>query len=373
RRAQINAARQRLQTAKEMHFEEAGAEIELINGMANIQRQLIDLTQLELEIAQDALAITQADVRRTNALDTARRVHLERKRTLARISESSATDPLQRVLQDHLALSALRSRATAQRWLYRAGRALEYEINTPLGNALGRAVLGAFNSQEIDRLSACYQSIFSEYTSAFGVPQEFSTEVSLREMLGVTGPRKDRVTGEELSAAELFRRTLLTNQTIESDGSVRIQFSTNLMPSNGLWSTNVCDDKISSVKAQLVGDFQGDDEANIEILVEGASVMRRCDSEEIVGWDVKSASKAVIQTGVNDFGPTANTSLFGQSVARASWTLIIPSGDTSPPNRDLDLEHLTDIVLQISHRALPRREGSLGIDVSCLGNVGAGG
>lgn len=371
-RGQIEKTRQRLQTAKEMRFEAAGAEIELINGMAEIQRQLVDLTQLELEVVQEGLAIAQANLRRTNALDTAKRIHFERERILRRILDSSATDPTHRVLQDRLALQALASRATAQRWLYRAGRALEYEINTPLGDTLNRAVLGAFNSHEIERLSNCYQTILSEDRTSYGVPQDFSTTLSVRRMLGVTGPRTDEVTGKMLSAGELFRRILLTNQTLDTDGNVRIQFSTNLMPGNDLWSTNVCNDKITSVKAQLVGDFQGDDEAEIGLLVEGGAVMRRCDSEELIHWHLDSQAIAIVQAGTNTLGPTANTSLFGQSVARPSWTLVIPSGVNAPANKDLNLEQLEDIVLEITHRALPRREGRSRADIACLGSVGAG-
>jgi hypothetical protein len=100
--------------------------------------------------------------------------------------------------------------------------------------------------------------------------------------------------------------------------------------------------------------------------------MRRCDSEELVHWDIESPAIAVIQAGANDFGSSANTSLFGQSVARASWTLIIPSGTRAPANSDLNLEKLEDVVLEIAHRALPGREGGAGVDISCLGNVGAG-
>lgn len=371
-RTQINVARGRLETEKEMHFEQASAEIELINGMADIQRQLVDLRQLELEILQDCLATVQAALRRSNALDAAKRALVERQRIMDRIVESSAADPLHRVLQDKLALRALDSRAKAQQWLYRSGRALEYEINTPLGEGLGRAVLGAHNSQEMSRLRTCYQSLFADHLATYGTPQTFSTTLSVRELLGIAGDRKDEVTGETLSAGELFRRVLLQNQNLDRGGNVEFRFSTNLMPGNGLWSTNVCDDKVTQVRAQLVGDFQGDGEAEIDLRIEGGAVMRRCDSDDLIHWDIESPAVAVIQAGVNEFGPKANTSLFGQSVARASWTLIIPSGDLAPANADLDLETLEDIVLEIDHAALPRREGATSIDISCLGTIGAG-
>src|SRR5690606_26058599 len=85
-----------------------------------------------------------------------------------------------------------------------------------------------------------------------------------------------------------------------------------------------------------------------------------------------SQAIAIVQAGTNTLGPTANTSLFGQSVARPSWTLVIPSGVNAPANKDLNLEQLEDIVLEIAHRALPRREGGSRADIACLGSVGAG-
>jgi len=372
-RTQINVARQQLETAQQMRALADENKIELINGMAELQKQLIDSAQLELEMEQDTLAITQADLRRRNTLDRAKRLFDERLRSLDRISNSPLTDPTYRVLQTRLALQAVVSRANAQRWLYRAARALEYEINTPLGATLARAVLGAYNTAEADRLALCLTGIFNEYSAEFGIPQDFVTTVSVRKMLGITGPRTDEVTGEELSEGELFRRTILRNENIDAQGNVQITFSTNLQPGNDLWSTSVCDDKVATVQAQIVGDFQGDNEAEIKIALDGGSVMRRCDSEELIQWDISSAGLAVVQAGVNTFGEaTANTSLFGQSVARASWVITIPSGNVSPANGDLDFTTIEDVVLKVNHKALARQTQSIPLDISCLGTVGAG-
>jgi hypothetical protein len=102
--------------------------------------------------------------------------------------------------------------------------------------------------------------------------------------------------------------------------------------------------------------------------------MRSCDSDELIQWSIKSSVVPVIQAGVNTFGDARpNGSLFGQSAARASWTLVIPSGMSSPANSELDLEHIDDIVLKTTHRALPKRSGAVPLDVPCLGRVGAGG
>lgn len=373
-RTQINVARQQLQTAQEMRAVADENKIELIHGMAELQKQIIDTAQLELEMEQDTLAITQADLRRRNTLDRAKRLFDERLRALTRISESPLQDPIYRILQTRLALQAVKSRAEAQRWLYRAARALEYQINRPLGDALPRAVLGAYNNEQATRLVQCLNSIFSDYATDFGIPQEYTTTLSVREMLGLVARRVDEVTGQELSPGELFRQWILRNENIDTEGAVTVTFSTNLQPGNGLWATNVCDDKIASAQAQIVGDFQGDNEAQIVVALEGSGMMRRCDSDEIINWDMSAPQGAAIQAGVNTFGDAPpNTTLFGQSVARASWKITIPSGVTAPQNADLSLDKIEDIVLKISHRALPRQTQSIPLDVSCLGTVGAGG
>jgi hypothetical protein len=295
-------------------------------------------------------------------------------RDSSRISESPLTDPTFRILQTQQALQAATSRAEAQRWLYRAGRALEYEINTSLGTALPQAVLGAYSSSQAERLSRCLTGIFNDYSAEFGVAQEFSTTVSVREMLGFTAPRIDNVTGQTLTEGDLFRQWILRNENVDSQGNVNVTFSTNLQPGNELWSSNVCDDKIATVQAQLVGDFQGDNEAEIQIGLEGSSILRRCDSDELVTWSIDSSAQAVIQAGVNTFGEAKpSSSLFGQSVARATWNVTIPAGNIAPANSDLDLKSLDDIVLKVTHRALPRRNKSLPVSIACLGTVGAGG
>lgn len=373
-RTGITAERQRLQTAQELRALADTSKIELIGGMAELQKQLIDMEQLGLDIQQATLGVVQADVSRRNALARARRAFDERTRSLARIEQGRGLDPFGRVLETRLALQAFGSRATAQRWLMRAARALEYEINTPLGAALDRAVLGAYNSSEAARLRRCLTNIRAEHAAAFGTAQEFTTELSVREMLGILGPRNDEVTGETLSAGALFRAAVFTNENIDENGDVTVMFSTNLMPGNGLWSSNVCGDKVARVQAQLVGDFQGDNEAELHVQLSGGSVLRACGSGDLVNWELDSQARAVLQAGINDYGDAApSTSLFGQSVARASFTLVLPSALSAPANADLDLEHLDDIVLKITHRALPHQGAASTLDTACLGSVGAGG
>jgi hypothetical protein len=372
-RGGLEVQRQHLQTAQQMRFEQAGAAIELINGMANIQKETIDLTQLGVDIHQEAIAVLGAQLRVGNAIAEAHSALDERGRALALVQGDPANDPTFRILRDQEGLDLLAARAHAQQRLYLAGRALEYEINTPLSTIEG-AVLKAANNQQLSTLASCLETIFTEWGLSFGTPQTYSMTVSIRKMLGITGPRTDDVTGEQLSEGEQFRRYLLRNENLDGAGGVGISFSTNLQPGNGLWTTDVCADRIASVQAQLVGDFLGDNEAQVNIAISGDAVMRSCDSESLTSWafgstdSIAARSLAVVGAGVNSFGDSpANTSLYGQSVARAAWQILVPGPAAAPSNADVDIRKIDDIVLKFQHRALPHRRSGDRIDISCLG------
>jgi hypothetical protein len=212
---------------------------------------------------------------------------------------------------------------------------------------------------------------------AYGTPQSYVTQVSVRQMLGITGPRTDAVTGQTLSEGDQFRQILLRNENLDGKGGVGITFATDLQPGNGLWSTDVCEDRLSGVQAQLVGDFLGDNQAQVNLFLSGSGTMRTCDgTNDVVSWSLdggnasSSSAFAVIQAGVNTFGNAPpNTSLFGQPVARASWQLVVPGPDDAPSNSDVDLTHIDDIVLNFSHTALPSRSSPVNVDLSCLGGM----
>jgi hypothetical protein len=370
----LEARRQDLQTAQSMHMEQASASIELINGMGNIQKECIDLAQLSVEMQQDVIALDEARARALNAVEQARRIYNDKMKTEAVSALSPAHDPSFRLLRDQQALNLLNSRARAQRLLYLAGRSLEYEINTSV-NSLPGAVLNARNGLSMGQLTSCLKQIADGYQTAYGVPQGYNTVVSVRAMLGISGPRKDTVTGQELSEGEQFRQLLLQNQNLDGKGGVGLTFSTNLQPGNQLWSTDVCADRITSVQAQLVGDFLGDNEAQVNLSLAGAAVLRDCGGDNLLAWSFGnqsggSDSLAIIQAGVNTFGTAPeNASLYGQSVARASWRIVIPGLGSAPANADLDLNHLDDITLQIKHEALPQKDSPLSVDLSCLASI----
>ncbi|HEX9298213.1 MAG TPA: hypothetical protein VF881_20375, partial [Polyangiaceae bacterium] len=277
-RAGLEVQKQNLQTAQQMRFERAGAQIELINGMANIQKETVDLAQLGVDIQQDALGYAGALLQVQNKLDQVKRLLEERGRLLAQVSSDPANDPSFRILRDQDSLRMLTTRANAQRQLYLAGRALEYELNLPL-STIGGAIFRATRHDSLNDLATCFQSIFDSSRIAFGRPNDYTNAISVRKMLGIAGPRKDEVTGETLSEGMQFRELLLRNENLDGSGGVGVSFSTNLAPGNSLWASDVCADRIATVQAQIVGDFLGDNEARVQVVLAGDAVMRACDSD----------------------------------------------------------------------------------------------
>lgn len=368
----LSVARQDLQTAQQMHFERQTQVAEELDAQANIEKQNIDLAQFNVQIRQAAFDHTTAQLTLANALAEVQLL-LEERNEANRISTlDPAKDPSYRMIRDEAAIKMLGARARAQKYLFLAGRALEYELNTPIPDVM-KAALVARSASRMETLHSCLSTIPAGISSA----QSYTRQVSVRKMLGITSSRVDDCTGEELSEATQFQRALLAAGNLDDQGGVKLRFATNLMPGNDLWSTDVCNDRITTIRAQLVGDFLGDNEAQINLGLTGTAIMRTCDAE-VTSWSLGSDSVeglgtavAVIQAGVNDFGKaTANTSLYGQSVARAQWQLTIPSPKAAPTNSDLDLSSVDDIVLEITHEARPLGgTTALGADLSCLQQV----
>jgi hypothetical protein len=369
-RTGIEADRQAVQTAQDVRVQEDGAAVEVINGMAVIKGLMVDLAQQNVESREAVVAVLQTRVDAENALASAKHAAIERARALSRIGKSPLRDPTFRLLRNRAAEDALRSRADAQRSLFRAGRGLEYHLNQSIGEPLAQAVLNAFDAAEAGRLESCLQTIFDD-SQALPKVEAYTTEASVRRLLGIAGPRRDDVTGELLTEGEQFRRILLRNQNLDGAGGVGVELSLTLDPGNLLWSSNVCDDRLTQVEAQLVGDFLGDNQAEVQLDLEGGGVIRQCNGQGLMSWS--TVGHAVVQAGVNTFGTAPpNGSLQGLAVASSRWRVLIPGPAAAPTNADMDLLKLEDVVLRIHHKARPI-VANLGVaSFACLGTIGAG-
>jgi hypothetical protein len=377
--AGISEQKQQLETAQSMEAAQVSAETAYIDGMAAIQKETIDLQQMGIAMAEDQLQVVFVQVQVANLVAQAKELFTQRTQVLAAMASPTdiLDDPSYRLMADQYGLQIIAARAQAQEQLFETGSALQYEINQSLD--INGAVLNASNNTALTALSSCLENIYNEGRIAYGTPQTYTTTVSVRQMLGITGPRTDDVTGATLSEADQFQELLLRDANFDGTGAVSISFSTDLQPGNGLWASDVCEDHIVDVAAQLVGDQLGDNEAQVNLSQTGGSVVRACDgTDDLVTWSFGSSAGAsttfaVLQAGVNTFGEAPpNTSLFGQSVARASWRIVIPSPQEAPSNSDVTLTNIQDIVLKFDHQALPIQASPGSIDTSCLAQIGGG-
>ena len=117
----LEVSKQEVQTAQQMHFEKASAQIELIDGMGAIQKETIDLAQLGVDIQETIVGVHEARARAVNAVMQAKRIFEERGQALAVSSLNPAHDPSFRIMRDSLSLQLLSARAVASRQLFLAG------------------------------------------------------------------------------------------------------------------------------------------------------------------------------------------------------------------------------------------------------------
>ena len=249
----------------------------------------------------------------------------------------------------------LRARELTTRRVYLALRALEYELNQDLPT-LRAALRTARSPQDFEALLACMGTIAEDYKLAHGHGQPYVTEVSLRaDLFGMTSDIPD-VDGSPATPAEQFQALLLDPLHRRPDGSVALPFALSAFEGT-LLSTWLCDDRIDEIEVKLVGDFLGDREAEVILTRQGLAGVRRCDGAELPPWSSYvpysfDREQIVIQAGVNDWGTAGpNAGYAAWPVHGEQWTLTIPPGEQSPANADLDLRHVSDVVLRLHHRA----------------------
>ncbi len=368
--AALEGMKDELRLAQQAVSLQTDLQAEQLSYIKEIQNEWVTYAMLAVEGAELGVRLMQAQMATRNTLDEARLLWEERERALAELNRSVVRDPSHRVMRDRRAIDVIRARADAQREVDLAARALQYELNLPLAGIDG-AVMNASSADRMRSLLFCLENIHNQDLEVFAGPVPYETRVSVRGLLGITGARVDEVTGQSMTEGEQFRALVLRSRNFDEDDGLSLSFATALAEGNGLWSTDVCRDRIESVQAELIGDFLGDNDAQVNLALDGTGFLRACAGDAMQPWSFGSGdaatSVAVIQAGVNGPGLSApNTSLFGQPVARARWRLTIPSARRAPSNRDVDLTHLDDIVLVVRHTALPQRPAAFELNIACL-------
>jgi len=181
-KAGLEAQKQQLQTAQQMRFEQASAQIELINGMAAIQKETIDLAQFAVDMQSDMIALAALSFGSQPHAASQGHVGGARSGARDRRTRSGQRSELPHST-DQQSEELLGARAEAARELYLAGLALEYEINRRI-TPIGPAVLRASNNLALSGVHDCMRGIFTQWRMSFGQPQDVPETISIRKMLG---------------------------------------------------------------------------------------------------------------------------------------------------------------------------------------------
>jgi hypothetical protein len=249
----------------------------------------------------------------------------------------------------------LPARERATRRVYLALRALEYELGQELP-ALRDTLAVARAPEDFAGLMSCMSSIAEDYRLQHGYGQPYVTEVSLRaDLFGITDDVPD-VDGTPATPADQFAALLQDPLHALPDGTVALPFTLSAFK-NAQFSSALCDDRIDKIEIKLVGDFLGDKEAEVILTRQGLAGVRRCDGADLPQWSAYvpysfDRAQLVVQAGVNEWGTAGpNAGFAAWPVHGEQWTLAIPPPEQAPANLDLDLAHVSDVILRLHHRA----------------------
>jgi len=368
--AGLQSARDELQRAEDQEIMTINAEIDAAirtsdlevqraSSVALIKNIRAEGLLLQIETEEAELAQRTAMTAIGSAFHEVAALAQDRARTLGLMIEDSPDNALTRphFLQARLEAAGrvMPARERTIRRVYLALRALEYELNQALP-ALRGTLAAARSPEDIMALMTCLAGIAEDYRLEHGYGQPYVTEVSLRaDLFGMTTDIPD-VDGSPATPAEQFAALLQDPLHRQADGAVALPFALSAFE-HALFSSWLCDDRIDRIEVKLVGDYLGDKEAEVLLTRQGLAGVRRCDGADLPQWSAYvpysfEREQLVIQAGVNEWGTAGpNAGYAAWPVHGEQWTLTIPPPAQSPANVDLDLAHVSDVVLRLHHRA----------------------
>ncbi len=368
--AGLQAAQEQLQRSEDEEIMAINAEIDQAirdsdlegqraSSVALIKNIRAEGLLLAIETDEAQLARSAAMTAMWSAYQEAAALAQEKAGVVGLMVQNSPDNALGRphFLQARLAAAArvLPVRERTIRRVYLALRALEYELNQELP-ALRDTLATARAPEDLTGLMACLGGIAEDYRLAHGHGQPHVTELSLRaDLFGITKDIPD-VDGSPATPAEQFAALLQDPLHAQADGGVALPFALSAFE-NMQFSALLCDDRIDKIEVKLVGDYLGDKEAEVMLTRQGLAGVRRCDGADLPQWSAYvpygfERAQLVIQAGVGDWGTAGpNAGFAAWPVHGEQWTLTIPPSDLAPANLDLDLAHISDVVLRLHHRA----------------------
>jgi hypothetical protein len=358
----IKDAREQLFQMHELQPTSSDQSEAYLGGISTIKEMLIAMAQLSTELglaAQQAVMTAHQAASLVEQRDVALAelellvVHGRRARRL--------NDPDFRLLQSPVMLRANRALDEARLGLHHVARAFEVETSydfSPIESWLWPAL----DVSELVEFQRCLEDSFADYRQAFRRPAIQVDEISLaRDILGITGPVSDAVTGEVISATEQFQRLLFAPANIAADGSVSLRFATNVDSARRYPVLSLCNTHLRGLQVRLVGHNVGDDLPEVTLQIGGTSFLRRCQPNHdvslgpVVDYHIEKSKVVSLAAAANGSGEAAQVfdrQLFGRPLASSDWLLTLRSPASRSANTSLDLSELEDIILAVEHSAL---------------------
>ncbi|MEI8257041.1 MAG: hypothetical protein WCJ30_15315, partial [Deltaproteobacteria bacterium] len=366
----------KLSNMNDMHAASTDSSVEWLNDMQGLKELMLQTQGLRVQTAIQLNEQARAQTALATMIEGLLRQIDDYRAAIDDAASLLQQDPSVRLQRDHASIVSRQAFLQGRVNVYLAVRALEYETNTPLDQE-AQSVFEAQNVGQLETImSSCVNQAWSGGTGSWlalvGSTSSFTREISVRrDIFGITAPRTDPDTGLTISEGEQFRRQLFARPYQDAAGTVypAISFATTLSAPGGLFTSTLCNDRVMTIEAQLVGPAGaaglGDNTAFVSVLANGGSIVRACDSapgsDVLRSWNLRppgSLAPAAIQAGVNSYGIAApNLSLTGYSVAQSQWILAIPDCGTAHENCDVNASRIDDIQLRKRHSEPRRRAG----------------
>ncbi len=336
---------------------------EVVNSRYLVKTMLLSSISLAQDVEEAVLEAQLSAARLDTSITEVHSLVASRDRALA-ILDTDPDNPFTnaRFLRTRLELGQhlQRWRDLALRASYKAGRALEYELNRDLP-LLEAELYPARSEGEVDAFLMCLATISDQYQEDFSDigSQRLVTEISLREQIfGFANTLTDAATGKAILPTEQFRSLILSPDSINRHGGLELSFALPIAGST-IFAQTQCDDRIEAIEIRIVGDTLGDDEFGARIYRFGTSSLKRCDSvnmsvsQSLMSYqldpEVVGIQGVTGEWSEDDAGK--NYGYAGWPVAGDQWILEIPNGAQDPRNADFDFRNIDDIQLRVTHRA----------------------
>jgi predicted outer membrane repeat protein len=372
--ADVAAQKEELYAKQRAVVQYAEGDIAEADSLARQKEYFLRFAELKIEYSIALNNLVQ-ELARMHQLQTQARYLVAEKEKALTFTRLLFNDPAGRVLRDYYMELAHDRYGVALDYAYRAGRALEYEINQDL-------TFSGLPLTKLDDLypledSASLGAALAQMNTAYhnwkaGKQWQPRTDiVYLSRALGFEDhfdPDLGRiVTREEQFNA--FVRDPANRVDLDGNGSkesLRFTFQTSIYRGNGFFPTSVYNDKTDYITMRVRGSnlALGREPNWVDIILNqgGTSFIRTGDAFQSGGADdirvynpARATANIQAATYNNPF-PQYNYELASRSVAFTNWTLTINT--TEGENQYLNLDNVDEIELWIAHLAISLPQAS---------------